>query len=272
MKNFLRFIAAMCGTLVVQSTFAQPKVASSSTKKLPMLGEVFRVESRTAFIIPPDQKPTSGKIPWVWYAPTLSGLPGPEERWMFERFTRAGIAVAGIDVGESYGSPDGRKLFSALYVELTEKRGFSKKPVLLGRSRGGLMTLSWAAENADKVAGFAGVYPVCNIASYPGLSKASPAYHLKPEELTAQLAKHNPIDRLAPLAKAKVPLFAIHGDVDKVVPLEANSGEMKKRYQALGGEMQLVIPAGQGHNMWPRFFQCQELVDFVIKHARSGET
>ena len=33
---------------------------------------------------------------------------------MFERFTQAGIAIAGIDVGESYGSPDGRALYSAL--------------------------------------------------------------------------------------------------------------------------------------------------------------
>ncbi|MBC8115926.1 MAG: prolyl oligopeptidase family serine peptidase, partial [Candidatus Saccharimonas sp.] len=167
-----------------------------------------------------------------------------------------------------YGSPDGRKLFSAFHRELTGKRNFSQKPVLLGRSRGGLMTLGWAVENADKVGGFAGVYPVCNIASYPGVTKASGAFHLTPDELTAQLADHNPIDRLATLAKVKVPLFAIHGDVDKVVPLEANSGEVRKRYQALGGEMQLIVPAGQGHNMWSGFFQCQELVDFVIANAK----
>jgi pimeloyl-ACP methyl ester carboxylesterase len=72
------------------------------------------------------------------------------------------------------------------------------------------------------------------------------------------------VDRLAVLARAGVPLFAIHGDSDSVVPLEANSGEMRKRYQALGGQMQLIVPPGQGHNMWPGFFQCQELVDFVV--------
>ncbi|MBI5759469.1 MAG: exo-alpha-sialidase [Planctomycetales bacterium] len=238
-------------------------------KKLPMSGEVFRVDGQTAFVIAPEKKASDGATPWVWYAPTLPNLPGTEERWMFERFTKAGIAIAGIDVGESYGSPDGRKLFSAFHRELTEKRGFARKPVLLGRSRGGLMTLGWAVENADKVGGFAGVYPVCNIASYPGVPQASGAYHLKPDELAAQLTDHNPIDRLAALARAKVPLFAIHGDVDKVVPLEANSGEVRKRYQALGGQMQLVVPAGQGHNMWPGFFQCQELVDFAIANARS---
>lgn len=189
---------------------------------------------------------------------------------MFDKFSRAGIAVAGIDVGESYGSPDGRKLFSALYAELTGRRGFAPKPVLLGRSRGGLMTLAWAAENADKVAAFAGIYPVCDIASYPGLETASDAFHLTARELGDRLAEHNPIDRLEPLARAGVPLFAIHGDVDTLVPLDRNSGEMKKRYDALGGTMELIIPPGQGHNYWEGFFQCRELVEFVIEAAKAA--
>lgn len=237
-------------------------------KALPLPGETLTVDGCQAFIIPPS-KPREGEpTPWVWYAPTLPGLPAVSEKWMFERFGAAGIAVAGIDVGESFGSPRGREQFSALYRELTEKRGFSKKPILLGRSRGGLMTLSWAAENADKVGGFAGIYPVCNLASYPGLAKASGAYKLTADELQARLTEHNPIDRLEALAKAKVPLFAIHGDIDVVVPLEANSGKVAERYKQLGGKMELIVPKGQGHNMWNGFFECQELVDFVIKNAK----
>lgn len=247
------------------------QAADPPPKALPLPGETLLVEGRTAFVIPPAAGTALSPTPWVWYAPTLPNLPGGAEKWMFERFTKAGIGIAGIDVGESYGSPDGRALFTALYRELTEKRGFSQKPMMLGRSRGGLMTLAWAVENPDKVSGFAGVYPVCNVASYPGIARAAPAYQLTAEELTARLAEHNPIDRLAGLAKADVPLFAIHGDVDTVVPLEANSGEMKKRYEALGGRMTLMVPPGQGHNMWEGFFQCQELVDFVISQL-TGQT
>ncbi len=243
-----------------------PPKPTAPEKKLPLPGSTFLVEGRPAFVITPEEK-TDGPRAWVWYAPTLPGLPGGEERWMFERFLKAGIAIAGIDVGESYGSPDGRKLFTALHTELTQ-RGFSKKPVLLGRSRGGLMTLGWAVENADKVSGFAGIYPVCNVTSYPGVARAAGAYKLTADELTAKLTEHNPVERLESLAKAKVPLFAIHGDIDKVVPLEANSGEVRKRYESFGGEMLLIVPKDQGHNMWPGFFQSQELVDFVIKHAK----
>lgn len=247
----------------ISVTFAEDR----PPKNLPLSGEVFLLDGRTAFIIPANKSSNVHFKPWVWYAPTLPGLPGPEERWMFQRFLAAGISIAGIDVGESFGSPEGNNQFTAFYTEMTARRGYSAKPVLLGRSRGGLMTLSWAAKNPDKVAAFAGIYPVCNIASYPGVGKAAGAYRMTADELQARLHEHNPIDRLAPLAKAGVPLFAIHGDADTLVPLEANSGLMNERYTSLGGVMQLIVPTGQGHNMWSGFFQSQDLADFVRAHA-----
>jgi fermentation-respiration switch protein FrsA (DUF1100 family) len=261
----LRHLLPLLASAALASATAAP--ADPPQKQLPLPGEAFLVENRVAFVILPPESARKKPQPWVWYAPTLNGLPGAAERWMFERFTQAGIAIAGIDVGESYGSPGGRALFSALYAELTGSRGFSQKPVLLGRSRGGLMTLCWAAENAEKVGGFAGIYPVCNIASYPGIAKAAGAYKMSPEELTQKLPEHNPIDRLASLARAQVPLFAIHGDDDKIVPLSDNSEEIQKRYEPLGGTMQLLVPKGQGHNMWQGFFQCEELIQFVLRHA-----
>ena len=239
----------------------------AAEKTLPVAGEVFTVEGRTAFLIlPPDPKP-KGRIPWVWYAPTLEGLPGNEEKWMFDRFLAKGIAIAGVDAGESFGSPAGTTIFSALHKELVDKRGMARQACLLARSRGGLMLYNWAVENPQFVACIAGIYPVCDLSSYPGLDKACGAYGMTGEQLATKLAEHNPIDRLAPLAKAKVPIFHFHGDTDTVVPLEKNSGELAKRYEKLGGKMTLKVANGQGHNMWPGWFQCQELVDFVILHA-----
>ena len=129
------------------------------------------------------------------------------------------------------------------------------------------MLYSWAADNPDKVSCITGIYPVCNIASYPGLKRACGAYGLTEEQLKTNLAKHNPIDRLESLAEAKVPIFHIHGDVDSVVPLEQNSAIIKERYDKLGGPMVLEVVKGQGHNMWSGWFQSQALVDFLIKHA-----
>lgn len=246
------------GALLAQS--------SGPEKLLPLDGETFVVGGRPAFLISGrGGLPRSGKS-WVWYAPTLPGLPGAEERWMFRQFQDAGLAIAGIDAGESYGSPAGNRVFDDLHAEMV-RRGYSSRPVLLGRSRGGLMTLSWAALHPERVSAFAGIYPVCSLSSYPGLQRASGAFGMSAEELGLRLAEFNPVDRLGPVAKARVPLFAIHGDVDTVVPLEANSGLAAERYRAAGGEFRLVVPKGQGHNMWSGFFECQELVEFVIRHA-----
>ncbi len=229
--------------------------------------ERFTVDDRPAFLIRPT-KTRPGPTPWVMYAPTFDGsLPGTAESWMFRRFLARGIAIAGVDVGESFGSPRGRETYTALHKRLVDKEGFDPRACLLARSRGGLMLYCWAADNPDKVRCAAGIYPVCNLTSYPGLKRASGAYEMTESELAGALGDHNPVDRLDALAKARVPVFHIHGDVDKVVPLADNSGLFKQRYLAAGGSMQVKIARGQGHNMWPGFFECQELVDFVIEHA-----
>lgn len=245
---------------------------SRGAKQLPMEGEAFRLNGQDAFVILPKAlgaKNVDTKTPWVWYAPTLKRLPGKEEVWMFEHFLAAGIAIAGIDVGESYGSPTGNTGYDGLYKYLTKQRDFSATPVLLARSRGGLMLYSWAAKNSDKVAGIAGIYPVCNLESYPGLANAAGAYKMSAEELKTKLEKYNPIDRLEPLVKAKVPVLHIHGDSDTIVPIEANSAIVVERYAELGGKMDLEVVEGQGHNMWKGWFQSQRLTDFVIKCATS---
>ncbi len=115
---------------------------------------------------------------------------------------------------------------------------------------------------------FLQLVPEVRLNSYPGLAKACTAYGMSEAELRAHLPEHNPVDRLAPLARARVPIYHIHGDADTVVPLEENSGELARRYRALGGTITLNVIAGKGHDLWPGWFQCEELVDFVLVHAR----
>lgn len=250
----------------------EPPAAGKPVKQLILPGESFLIEGRPSFVLWPEEAKRQQPQPWILYGPTLPAYPDEAEKWMHERFLAAGVAVAGIDCGEAYGSPTGRKLFTALYDELTKKRGFAARPCLLGRSRGGLWVSSWAIANADKVAGIAGIYPVYDLTTYPGLDKAAPAYGMSESQLRASLAEHNPIARIDVLAKAKVPVFIIHGDDDKVVPLEQNSAALVARYQAAdaGNAVTLVVAKGQGHNFWQGFFQCQELVDFAIERAKAG--
>jgi dipeptidyl aminopeptidase/acylaminoacyl peptidase len=274
-QNIMRLIwvVALLSLCIVVRVKAEEEATAAPVKNLILPGESFLVEGRSAFILWPPEEKRQKPQPWIMYAPTLPRYPDSHEKWMHEQFVAAGVAVAGIEVGEAYGSPAGQEHFTALYRELTENRGFATKPCLLGRSRGGLWVSSWAIRNTDKVAGIAGIYPVFDLRTYPGLNRAAPAYELQPDELAAKLDEYNPIARIDVLAKAKVPVFIIHGDIDNVVPLKENSATLVERYkQANAGDaVELVVVEGQGHNFWPGFFHCQELVDFAIRRAKSTD-
>ena len=231
--------------------------------------ERFAVGGNSAFVIlPPVSSRVKEPTPWVWYAPSLGGRhPNRDEQWMIDRLHAAGIALAGIDVGESYGSPKGVTVYQEFYKHMTAKRGYSTKPVLLARSRGGLMLYNWAVSHAGCVGGIAGIYPVCNIASYPGIQRAAPAFELTPQELEDSLTKFNPVDNLQALATKQVPIFHLQGDLDRVVPHEENSGLLASRYRALGGSVEIELVRGQGHNMWRGWFESETLTQFMIKRC-----
>src|SRR5262245_37452144 len=231
---------------------------------------IIEIGKHKGFILQPAQ-PTKGH-PWIWYAPTIGSYPNQSNEWVLRKLLDNGFHVCGIDVGESYGSPAGRKIYTDFYQHLIRELKLETKPRLLAQSRGGLMMYNWAAENPDKVRCIAGIYPVCDLRSYPGLNKAAGAYALSPEELEKQLMHHNPIDRLAPLAKAGVPILHIHGNADKVVPLEKNSQVLLDRYRKLGGKMELIVVPGKGHAEISEYFQEPRLVQFLSDGGFSKET
>jgi len=229
----------------------------------------FDVAGRRGFVILPPEAKRSKAMPWVWYAPTFIGmLPSESNRWICERLLAGGIAVAGIDVGETYGNPQGRAEYTKFHKFVVAKFGLSRKPCLWGQSRGWLMLCNWASEHPELVKCMGGTYAVCDLASYPGLADACSYYGMTESELRSHLSEHNPIDRLAPLAARKVPIFLIHGDSDTPVPVQANSGLLARRYRALGGPVELQVISGKGHAEIPEFFLSQKMVDFFVKHAK----
>jgi pimeloyl-ACP methyl ester carboxylesterase len=233
----------------------------------PLQKDVFTVGDHTAFLIEAPT-PAPGK-PWVWFAPTLDKLPDRSHDWYFRRLIAAGIAVAGLNQGEVRGAPGSTQNFTAFYGEMV-RRGFSERPVLLGQSRGGLMLLAWAMRHPEKTAAFAGIYPVCNLASWP-LLNSKPAvlqdYGMTEAELVPNLARYNPLDNLGGLLANQVPLFLVHGDADELVPYDTNGKLLKERYEAGGGPITVQVIPGEGHKVSPAFFQCQELLDFVLARA-----
>ena len=233
-------------------------------------GDTFRVADRHAFLMKPDKPAVSkqGK-PWIFYAPTLRNVPDRHEKWMHEQFLAAGVAVAGIDVGEGYGSPHSQPFFDALYDEMVA-RGYSTKPALLGRSRGGLYVSRFAIERPERVAAIGGIYPVFDYTSYPGVERAAAVYGVTPEQLQKRQSDFNPIKLVDQIAGADIPVYLIHGTDDKVVPIESNSEAFAAAYQSAGRRSIITVERveGQGHNFWPGFFRSDKLIGFLIGAAK----
>ena len=231
----------------------------------------FSMNGHQAFILLPSTAGSgSGVTPWVWYAPTIvGGSPDATNAWYFQKLLDNGIAVAGVDVGESFGSPAGRAIYSEFYTYATTQAHLAPKACMLAQSRGGLMAYNWAEDpgNASKVSAIAGIFPIGDLRSYPGLATAAPAYGMTVAQLGACLSQNNPIDRLQPLADTGIPILHLHGDSDTAVPLSTNSQVVYDRYTAMGGQMQLVVMPGKGHQVCPEFFQSTQLLDFMVNHV-----
>ncbi len=234
--------------------------------------ENFTLNGLSAFVITPPN-PAPGN-PWIAYAPAVGSLPNwtgnGEEKWMFDQYFAAGIAVAGIYSGDLSGNPTQRAGYTELYNELVSNRGFAEKFSFHVRSRGGLLGYNWAADNPGKVAAIGGIYPVTNLLSYPGQTIAASHYQITTQELTTNSQQYNPIERLTPLFNSGVKIFHIHGDNDGTVPLAQNSQITKDRYDALGGDMTLKVIIGGGHDLNNHWWNDQELTDFMISETLSA--
>lgn len=229
--------------------------------------EHLEVAGHRAYVHAPPA-PAAGK-PWIWYAPTLKGVSLVQRKGYFDAFMKAGIGVAGCDLGEVRGAPGSTEAFTGFYDAMVA-RGWSARPILLGQSRGGLMMLSWAVRHPEKVGAFVGIYPVLNLASWP-LKRSRDAtladFGMSEAELSARLTEFNPIDRLDGLLKHRVPVFVVHGDADVVVPYAENTALLKERYERGGGRIEVKVIPGEGHQVSPSFFECAELVAFVLREA-----
>jgi pimeloyl-ACP methyl ester carboxylesterase len=211
----------------------------------------FRVGGAKALVVVP-QHAAKGK-PWIWRAMFFDHRPETDLALLAH-----GFHLAFIDVGNTFGCPDAMRQWDTFYELLTGQYGLSRKPALEGLSRGGLYVCNWAAAHPDSVACIDADNAVFDFKSWPGgkgKGKGSPAdwrkllkdYHFSSE--AEALAYHkNPIDNLAPLAKARIPIFLLCADADEVVPFEENGRLVYERYRKLGGPVTLVVKHGLGHH------------------------
>jgi len=229
----------------------------------------FDVAGKSASVVVP-KKVGAGR-PWVWHGEFFGHKPAPDIALLGH-----GFHIVYLSVPNMLGCPDAVSHWNSLYRELTRRYGFASKPALVGLSRGGLYCYNWAAANPDKVACIYGDAPVCDFKSWPGGKGKGQGsagdWNLVLErfrfadEAEAIAWKLNPIDNLAGLAAAKVPLLHVFGDADEVVPWDENTGLIAERYQKLGGKIELIRKQGVGHH--PHGLEdSTPIIEFIRKHA-----
>lgn len=222
----------------------------------------FTYNGREAIVVAP-QKAAKGN-PWIW-RPAFFGAFASVDSALLEK----GFHVAYYDLTHLYGSPRAVRLGNSFYQNMTSAYGLSPKVTLEGFSRGGLLAFNWAAQNADKVACIYVDAPVCDVLSWPGRDRADLWSDLLDEWQLADADmadfKGNPIDNLAPIAAAKIPLISVCGDSDKVVPYRQNMAVVRDRYMALGAPVQVIVKPGCDHH--PHSLSDPEpVVDFIVSH------
>ncbi len=179
------------------------------------------------------QKPAPGK-PWVFHPSFL------------ERDSAVALALLAVGyhlvLPPISGSGAVQKLWDELYNRMVDN-GFAKKVVMEGTGAKAGEAYAWAIANPDKVTAIYARNPV----------------------MRSLMSKTPPIDNLAPLARAGVPILHDCGSLDPW--LKDHTRVVEKRYKDLGGKITVLLTEGEGHFPVSRK-DPKPVVDFILSQQR----
>jgi sialidase-1 len=235
----------------------------------------FSLAGKPCFITQPAL-PAPGQ-PWVWRA----SFPDFHTEVDLE-LLRNGWAIGYVECLDLLGCDAALDLMDQFYAELTERRGFARRPALEAVSRGGLHAYRYAARHPERVACIYADTPVMDLKSWPlgwpgAKRETADALKFYGFKDTADLRAYrgNPVDLLEPVARAKIPLRHVISLNDRVVPPEQNTLEAQRRLEKLGHSIELVTvqegtPESSGHHFpLPEAFASAR---FIMAHTTVSPT
>ena len=185
-----------------------------------------------AIIVPKTVAP--GK-PWVFMGDPIERDATVEQALLAKGYHIVIVAAEGPGMVQ--------KTWDDIYKLLVDN-GFSSKPVLKGTGAKAGEAYAWAAANPGKV---------------------SCIYARNPLMRSLMAGKEQPIDHLAALAKAGVPVLHDSGALDPW--LDSQTRVVEKRYKELGGKITVIVRAGGGHfPLSPK--DPKSVVDFIVSQQR----
>lgn len=219
------------------------------------------------YIVKPHH--TAKGNPWIWRARFWGHEPQVDIDLLEQ-----GFHLTYCDVAELFGSPKAVERWDEFYA-LAVKAGLNQKAVLEGMSRGGLIIYNWAAKNPKKVACIYGDAPVMDIKSWPlnwgdcldenkrSMSLLLEAYGFANAE-EAMAWNRNPLNHARKLAKAKIPMIHVVGDIDEGVPVAENTSIFEREVAKYGHSVHVIHKPNVGHH--PHSLNNPEkIVSFILK-------
>jgi pimeloyl-ACP methyl ester carboxylesterase len=177
------------------------------------------VDAFTTVIVP--KEPAPGR-PWVLRADYVT----PDDPVVRGLLAKGWTIVTGA-VPYNYDGPVPAQ-WNTIYTYLTGY-GFAARPVLMGRGGAAGEVIGWAIANPTRVACIYGENPIL-------VSKL-------------MLGGKAPLDTLAPLAKAGVPVYFVCGEGDPLLKTQARVAAA--RYRQAGGKITVRVLRDQGHFLKP---------------------
>jgi hypothetical protein len=210
----------------------------------------FTADGQRFLVVEPKQA-ALGR-PWMWRAEFFDHEPQGD----LALLALGWHVVYNADAAGHFGGPAGVAAWEKCHRILSTTYGLSPKPILEGFSRGGTLALNWAVAHPDLTSGLYLDAPFLDLRSVAGKSR-NPEEQTRWEEIlhqynltdqTVLTYDQGPLNRLAPLAAAKVPILLICGDADQAVPYPQNGAVLDERYRKLGGTVQLILKPGGDHH------------------------
>jgi len=220
---------------------------------------------RNATVVVPA-KAAPGK-PWIWRPAFFDAFASVDKALL-----KCGFHIAYYDLTHLYGSPRSVELGNRFFEEMCGNYGLSRKVVVEGFSRGGYFAFNWAARFPEKTACLYVDAPVCDVTSWPGKKNADlwdaflKEWHVADAQPGANF-QGNALSLTEPLLRHHIPVMAVCGAKDKVVPFEENFKKVFDVLQKNGGIVEMIVKPECDHH--PHSLDDPTpVVDFILRHRQ----
>lgn len=225
-----------------------------------------------ACILVKPEKPLPGN-PFVWRTEFFGAFAAADLEMV-----KRGYALTYVRLSGKYGNPWAVERMHGYYEYLKREKGFGKKAILFGFSRGGLYAMNFALaypECVDKIYLDA---PVLDVTSWPGgMGKGIGSRehewgdcltcYGETEDSIFDCLAARPVKRGDEFASLDIPLAVIAGNADETVPYDENAMPFINDFLRAGGKLYIRVKPACGHH--PHSFEdpkeIRDLCDFLTK-------